>query len=62
MMAMTEDCVFENTVPPPDGERYTGQAAVRAYGDRFFAARRFRNRGAVCVWGSWRCASGLSLG
>ncbi len=38
MAAMTEDCVFENTVPPPDGERYTGQAAVRAYWDRFFAA------------------------
>ena len=29
MAAMTEDCVFENTYPPPDGERYEGQAAVR---------------------------------
>ena len=30
MAAMTEDCVFENTMPPPDGARFEGQAAVRA--------------------------------
>jgi ketosteroid isomerase-like protein len=36
MAAMTEDCVFENT-PPPDGERYVGQAAVRAFWTSFFA-------------------------
>lgn len=38
MAAMTEDCVFENTYPPPDGERYEGQAAVRAFWTQFFAA------------------------
>lgn len=38
MAAMTEDCVFENTYPPPDGERYEGQAAVRAFWERFFAS------------------------
>ncbi len=38
MAAMTEDCVFENTYPPPDGERYVGQAAVRAFWEQFFAA------------------------
>lgn len=38
MAAMTEDCVFENTYPPPDGERYEGQAAVRAFWEQFFAA------------------------
>ncbi len=38
MAAMTEGCVFENTYPPPDGERYEGQAAVRGFWDRFFAA------------------------
>ncbi|MCE7980160.1 MAG: nuclear transport factor 2 family protein [Caldilinea sp. CFX5] len=38
MAAMTEDCVFENTSPPPDGERYVGQAAVRAFWEQFFAA------------------------
>ncbi len=35
MAAMTEDCVFENT-PPPDGERYVGGAAVRAFWEGFF--------------------------
>jgi ketosteroid isomerase-like protein len=34
---MTDDCVFESTGPPPDGERHLGQAAVRAFWERFFA-------------------------
>lgn len=29
MALMTDDCVFENTSPAPDGTRVTGQAAVR---------------------------------
>ena len=37
MALMSEDCIFENTYPPPDGERVEGQAAVRAFWDRFFA-------------------------
>lgn len=37
MAAMTEDCVFENTRPVPDGERFEGQAAVRGQWERFFA-------------------------
>jgi ketosteroid isomerase-like protein len=36
MAAMTDDCVFENTHPPPDGERYMGQGSVREYWVRFF--------------------------
>ena len=24
---MTEDCVFENTAPPPEGARFEGQEA-----------------------------------
>lgn len=36
MAAMTEDCVFENTNPPPDGARYEGQKAVRAFWEQFF--------------------------
>lgn len=36
MAAMTEDCVFENTWPPPDGERHVGQAAVRRFWEGFF--------------------------
>ena len=36
MAAMTEDCVFENTNPPPDGARYVGQDSVRVYWMKFF--------------------------
>jgi ketosteroid isomerase-like protein len=36
MAAMTDDCIFENTGPAPDGERYQGAAAVRAFWARFF--------------------------
>ena len=38
MELMTDDCIFENTFPPPDGERYEGQHAVRAFWERFFAS------------------------
>ena len=24
MALMTEDCIFDNTYPPPDGERFAG--------------------------------------
>ncbi len=36
MALMTEDCVFENTAPAPDGERLVGQAAVRAVWQSLF--------------------------
>lgn len=36
MSLMTNDCVFENTYPPPDGEHYEGQEAVRAFWKDFF--------------------------
>lgn len=39
MALMTDDCVFENTNPPPDGRRFEGQAAVRgAWADLFGAS------------------------
>lgn len=38
MNAMTEDCVFENTGPTPDGRRLEGAVAVSAYWENFFAA------------------------
>ena len=38
MACMTEDCVFENTYPAPDGERYTGHEAVRNFWEKFFAS------------------------
>jgi len=36
MGIMTEDCLFENTNPRPDGARYTGRQAVRAAFEQFF--------------------------
>lgn len=33
---LTEDSVFENTYPPPDGERFAGKAAVRGFWQGFF--------------------------
>jgi ketosteroid isomerase-like protein len=36
MALMTDDCVFDNTYPAPDGERFEGQAAVRAFWEAFF--------------------------
>jgi ketosteroid isomerase-like protein len=37
MALMTDDCVFENTWPAPDGERHEGQVAVRAFWERLIA-------------------------
>ena len=36
MEAMADDCVFENTCPPPDGERYEGKERVRWFWEGFF--------------------------
>jgi uncharacterized protein (TIGR02246 family) len=36
MAAMTDDCVFENTRPAPDGTRVEGREAVRAAWEAFF--------------------------
>ena len=36
MRLMTADCIFDNTSPAPDGTRYQGQAAVRAFWENFF--------------------------
>ncbi len=38
MVLMTDNVVFENTFPPPDGERREGQAAVRAAWEDLFGA------------------------
>ena len=38
MALMTGDCVFENTSPSPDGERYEGQSSVRGFWERLFAS------------------------
>ncbi|HEU0293375.1 MAG TPA: nuclear transport factor 2 family protein [Anaerolineales bacterium] len=36
MQLMTEDCVFENTDPAPDGTRYSGKEAVTRFWQDFF--------------------------
>jgi len=36
MALMTEDCLFDNTNPAPDGERFEGQEAVRSFWEEFF--------------------------
>jgi ketosteroid isomerase-like protein len=36
MALMTDDCVFENTSPAPDGTRLVGQIAVRAAWEELF--------------------------
>lgn len=38
MRLMTPDCVFENTSPPPDGARYTGQEEIRLFWENFFSS------------------------
>lgn len=38
MSLMTDDVLFENTSPAPDGERYQGQADVRRFWERFFTS------------------------
>jgi ketosteroid isomerase-like protein len=36
IMSLTcEDCVFENTLPSPDGTRYDGASAIRAFWEAF---------------------------
>lgn len=37
MSLMSEDCVYENTWPAPDGARFEGQAAVTQFWLDFFA-------------------------
>jgi ketosteroid isomerase-like protein len=38
MSLMTEDCVFENTFPAPNGERHVGARNVGEFWRRFFAS------------------------
>ena len=36
MRLMSDDCVFENTAPAPDGAVYTGKEAVTQFWQNFF--------------------------
>jgi uncharacterized OsmC-like protein/ketosteroid isomerase-like protein len=40
MHLMTEDCLFENTYPAPDGMRCEGRQAVRLFWEDFFRSTR----------------------
>jgi steroid delta-isomerase-like uncharacterized protein len=40
MELMTDDCIFENTHPAPDGTRYEGHESVAAFWKKFFRAAR----------------------
>jgi ketosteroid isomerase-like protein len=56
MALMTDDVVFENTSPSPDGERYEGQAAVRAFWEGLFASSPNANFAAEDIFaGGDRC-------
>jgi ketosteroid isomerase-like protein len=52
MALMTEDCVFENTFPAPDGSRHEGASQVGAYWRDFFETTpgaRFETEEAFCT-------------
>ena len=52
MRLMTDDVIFENTSPAPDGQRYEGQEAVRQFWIQFFAgasAARFETEEMVVL-------------
>lgn len=52
MAMMTEDCLFDSTRPPPDGERLVGQGPVRQFWEGFFTrspAARFETEEAFAV-------------
>jgi SnoaL-like protein len=62
MALMTDDCVFENTRPAPDGERFQGQSRVRGFWKQFFGRsppRQFHDRGNHGCGRSLRRALGI---
>lgn len=56
MALFTDDCVFENTSPAPDGERHDGQAAVRDFWERFFTSSPQARFDAEDIFASGDCA------
>jgi len=63
MALMTEDCLFDSTRPPPDGERLVGQAQVRKFWEEFFQRSphaRFETEEVVAAGtGAW-CAGAIT--
>lgn len=56
MTLMTDDCVFENTSPAPDGTRYAGKPAVTQFWQDFFRASPQAHIHVEEIFGlGWRC-------
>lgn len=56
MALMSDDCVFENTSPAPDGTRYAGKAAVTQFWQEFFRASPQAHIQVEDVFGmGWHC-------
>ena len=56
MALMSDDCVFENTSPAPDGARYVGKAAVTQFWQDFFRASPQAHIQIEEIFGlGWRC-------
>ncbi|MEI2692949.1 MAG: nuclear transport factor 2 family protein [Anaerolineae bacterium] len=56
MALMSEDCVFENTSPAPDGTRYVGKEAVAQFWQEFFRAAPQARIQVEEIFGlGWRC-------
>ncbi len=56
MNLMSDDCVFENTFPPPDGARYTGKEAVNQFWQDFFRNSPHAHIQIEEIFGlGWRC-------
>lgn len=56
MALMSEDCVFENTSPAPDGTVYRGKAAVAQFWQDFFDASPQAHIQTEEIFGlGWRC-------
>ncbi len=56
MALMSEDCVFENTSPAPDGTVYRGKEAVAQFWQEFFRAAPQARIQVEEIFGlGWRC-------
>jgi len=56
MALMSDDCVFENTSPAPDGTVYKGKAAVTQFWQDFFSASPQAHIQVEEISGlGWRC-------
>ena len=65
MRLMSDDCVFENTDPAPDGTVYSGKEAVTQFWQGFFrrvASCSHRDRGNLWFWQALHYALEISLG